>query len=218
MRSILDVLQGSEYAFHLLSLMKIHIKQHQSITYLLTESVSEYVIDFLNISLLKFTSLITIDDFGVSDTILLGDANSAQTSMKCLDLACDDESPPLKSCKDLIMKLEVKYLFPTSCSGASFYIYQLPEGLAMRKILHMVLGCKRIHKLGRTFQDFHGFSWSYASPKSNLHPPTESIARKIFEKGLSKSISRMMQYANFQLYRTYLTGFIWKNRQMMANI
>ena len=138
--------------------MKIHIKQHQSITHLLTESVSEYVIDFLIISLLKFTSLITIDDFGVSDTILLGDANSVETSMKCLDLACDDESPPLKNCKDLTMKLEVKYLFPTSCSGASFYIYQLPEGLAMRKILHMVLGCKRIHKPGRTFRiltDFH---------------------------------------------------------------
>ena len=185
-RSILDVLQGSECAFHLPSLMKIHIKQHQSINHLLTESVSEYVIDFLIISLLKFTSLITIDDFGVSDTILLGDANSVETSMKCLDLACDDESPPLKNCKDLTMKLEVKYLFPTSCSGASFYIYQLPEGLAMRKILHMVLGCKRIHKPGRTFQDFDGFSWSYASPKSNLHPRTEISSMASQERYLKK--------------------------------
>ena len=33
------------------------------------------------------------------------------------------------------MKLEVKYLFPTSCSGANFYIYQLPEGFRIRKIL-----------------------------------------------------------------------------------
>ena len=40
------------------------------------------------------------------------------------------------------MRLEVKYLFPISSSGANFYIYQLPEGLRMRKIL----GCKRIHK------------------------------------------------------------------------
>ena len=166
--------------------MKIHIKQHQSITHLLTESVSEYVIDFLIISLLKFTSLITIDDFGVSDTILLGDANSVETSMKCLDLACDDESPPLKKCKDLTMKLGVKYLFPTSCSGASFYIYQLPEGLAIRKILHMVLGCKRIHKPGRTFQDFDGFSWSYASPKSNLHPRTEISSMASQERYLKK--------------------------------
>ena len=33
------------------------------------------------------------------------------------------------------MKLEVKYLFLTSSLGANFYIYQLPEGLGMRKIL-----------------------------------------------------------------------------------
>ena len=33
------------------------------------------------------------------------------------------------------MKLEVKYLFPTSSSGATFDNYQLPEGLGMRKIL-----------------------------------------------------------------------------------
>ena len=32
------------------------------------------------------------------------------------------------------MKLEVKYIFPTSTSGANFYIYELPEGLGMRKI------------------------------------------------------------------------------------
>ena len=33
------------------------------------------------------------------------------------------------------MKLEIKYIFPTSTSGANFYIYELPEGLEMRKIL-----------------------------------------------------------------------------------
>lgn len=33
------------------------------------------------------------------------------------------------------MKLEVKYLFPTLSSDSNLYIYQLPEGLAMRKIL-----------------------------------------------------------------------------------
>ena len=33
------------------------------------------------------------------------------------------------------MKLRVKYLFPTSSSGTKFYIYQLPEGLGMTKIL-----------------------------------------------------------------------------------
>ena len=77
----------------------------------------------------------TIDDFGVSDSILLGGAISGQTSIKCPDLACNVERPPLKNYKDLTMKLKVKYLFPTSSSGANFYIYQLPESLGMRKIL-----------------------------------------------------------------------------------
>ena len=78
---------------------------------------------------------LSIDDFGVSVAILLGGANSGQTSIKYYDLACDVKPPRLKNCKDLTMKLEVKYLFPTSSSGANFYIYQLHEGLGMRKIL-----------------------------------------------------------------------------------
>ena len=45
------------------------------------------------------------------------------------------EPPPLKNCKGLTMKLKVKYLFPTSHLGANFFIYQLPEGLEMKKIL-----------------------------------------------------------------------------------
>ena len=36
---------------------------------------------------------------------------------------------------DLIMKLEVKYLFPTSSRSANFSIYQLPDDPVMRKIL-----------------------------------------------------------------------------------
>ena len=32
------------------------------------------------------------------------------------------------------MKLEIKYMFPTSTSGANFYIYELPEVLGMKKI------------------------------------------------------------------------------------
>ena len=31
------------------------------------------------------------------------------------------------------MKLEDEYFFPASSSGASFNIYQLPEGLGIRK-------------------------------------------------------------------------------------
>ena len=62
-----------------------------------------------------------IDDFGVSDAILLEIKNS---SIKCEDLACDVE-PMLKNCMDLTMKLKVKYPFPNSSSGANFYVQQL---------------------------------------------------------------------------------------------
>lgn len=58
--------------------------------------------------------------------MVLGDANSGQTSIKCPDLACDVESPLLKNDKDLNIKLQVKYLSPISSWGTSFYIYQLP--------------------------------------------------------------------------------------------
>ena len=75
------------------------------------------------------------------------------------------------------MKLEVKDLFPTSSTGSNFYIYQLPKSLGMSKVLpHGV----RMQKTPKTrtkvfwiFTDFHGFSWSYVGPKSNLHPRTE---------------------------------------------
>ena len=45
------------------------------------------------------------------------------------------EPQQLKNCKDLIMKLEVKYIFPTSSSSVNFYNYQLAEGLEMRNVL-----------------------------------------------------------------------------------
>ena len=82
-------------------------------------------------SLKQFSEIIHV--FGVSVTILLGGANSCQTSIKYRDLACNVEPPLLKNCKDLTTKLEVKYLFPTSSSSANVYIYQLPECLEMRK-------------------------------------------------------------------------------------
>ena len=73
-------------------------------------------------------------DFGVSDSIFLGDRSSGQTSLKYRNLGCDVEPLPLKNYKDLTMKLEVQYLFLTSSSGADVYIYQLPESLGMRKV------------------------------------------------------------------------------------
>ena len=57
------------------------------------------------------------------------------------------------------MKLEVKYLFPTSSSGANLCIYKLLEGLGMGKLLtHSI----RMEKNSQTrteifwiFTDFH---------------------------------------------------------------
>lgn len=74
------------------------------------------------------------DYFGVSVTILLMGENSGQISIKFRSLACDVEPPPLINHEDLTMKSEFKYIFPTSFSGAKFYIYQLPDGLRMRRI------------------------------------------------------------------------------------
>ena len=53
------------------------------------------------------------------------------------------EPQQLKNCKDLIMKLEVKYIFPTSSSSVNFHNYQLAEGLEMRNILARGI---RMHK------------------------------------------------------------------------
>ena len=63
------------------------------------------------------------------------------------------------------MKLEVKYIFPTSTSSANFYIYELPESLGMRKVL--------AHGIRMPGRAFSGFSLGYVGPKSNLHPGTE---------------------------------------------
>ena len=76
-----------------------------------------------------------IDDFGFNVAILRGIADSGQTSIKCSDLACDLEPPLSKNCKDLTMKLKVKYISPKSFSGANIFVCQLSEGLGMRKVL-----------------------------------------------------------------------------------
>ena len=61
------------------------------------------------------------------------------------------------------MKLEVKYLFPTSSSGANFYIYELPENLRMRKVLaHGIRKQKNPQNkvdIFWIFKDFHGGMW-----------------------------------------------------------
>ena len=61
------------------------------------------------------------------------------------------------------MKLEDKYLFPTSSSDANFYIYELPEGLGMRQML--AYGTRRQKNpqikedIFWIFADIHGALW-----------------------------------------------------------
>ena len=69
------------------------------------------------------------------------------------------------------MKLEVKYLFTTSSSGAIFFIHQLSGGLELREKKHMVLGCKRIKKSGCTFSGFLRIFLELCGFKIELAPP-----------------------------------------------
>ena len=73
------------------------------------------------------------------------------------------------------MKLGVKFLYLTSSSGENFYIYQLREGLGMRKILaHSI----RMQQNSQTredtfwrFTDFHklcGSKVQLATPHKNF--------------------------------------------------
>ena len=72
------------------------------------------------------------------------------------------------------MKLEVKYIFPTSPpGGASNYIYKLPDGLGMRKILaHRTRIQKNPQIRGDIFwifKDFHGVQSSTCTPRQKSH-------------------------------------------------
>ena len=82
-----------------------------------------------------------IDDFRISDAILLGEANLFKI--------------PWSSLRCWTRKLEVKYVFITSSSGANFYIYQLTGGLGMRKILAHGI---RMQKNSETRETFSGSS------------------------------------------------------------
>ena len=98
------------------------------------------------------------------------------------------------------MKSEVKYLFPTSSSGANSYIHQLPEGLGMRKILAHVI---RMRKNPQTREDifwifthFHGVM-RVQSP-TFIPPPTPteissmaSLTRKLSIVSITQSLKQI---------------------------
>ena len=96
----------------------------------------------------------------VVESVVFKKAISGQASIKCRDLVCNVELPPFKNCKDLTMKLEVRYLFSTLSSGANFFIYQLPDGLEIRKILahgiRMQNNSQTREEIFWIFTDFHG--------------------------------------------------------------
>ena len=75
------------------------------------------------------------------------------------------------------MKLEVKYLFPTSYSGVNFYIHQLPEDLGMREILahgtRMQKNPQTRAEIFWIFTDFHGVM--------RIQRPTCTPARKFHQ-------------------------------------
>ena len=102
------------------------------------------------------------DDFGVSDAILLGDANFGQTSIKCRDLACNVETSPLK-----IVRIRPWNWKPNSFSqlhlqAQMFIFFRSRKVWKWEKYYHKMLGCKRIHKPGARedifwiFKDFYG--------------------------------------------------------------
>ena len=110
----------------------------------------------------------TIDEYRTGVAILPWGINSGQASIKFRDVACDVQPPPLKNCKDLTMKLGVKYLFPVSSSDANFYSYQFPEGLGMRKILasgiRMQENLQTRGYIFWIFTGFHGVNWFQSQP------------------------------------------------------
>ena len=67
------------------------------------------------------------------------------------------------------MKLEVKYIFLTSSSGANFYIFHFPESMEVRKILTLDI---RMQYNSQTREDifciFKGFSCGSTSNLSRF--------------------------------------------------
>ena len=72
------------------------------------------------------------------------------------------------------MKLKVKYLFPTSSSGANFFIDKLPKIWKLEKkcyVINMLSTFKRIYKPGLTFSGFSRTFIEISGFKVQLDPP-----------------------------------------------
>ena len=78
------------------------------------------------------------------------------------------------------MKLEVKYIFPSSSSGVNFCIYQLPEGLEMKKPLPQVI----------RMQNQGGHCLEFPKSRQNLHCPKSS----------NQTLTRCSRFLGFHTY------------------
>ena len=86
-----------------------------------------------------------------------------------------------------------------------------------KKYMHMVLGCKRIHKPGRIFS---GFSWSYEGPKSNLHPSTEISSMASLTPKLSIECSECLKIilSNFWCFTSFIFSAIEPVKEAKSEI
>ena len=113
------------------------------------------------------------------------------------------------------IKLQIKYLFPTSSWGTNVYIYQLPEGLRIKKILaHMVLGCKRIHKPGLIISAFWGIFMKLCMSKVKLTPPHVNFINGVTNPEIiyfEIFVLLDINYNYFLLFNNFLISFKRRN-------
>ena len=122
------------------------------------------------------------DDFWVSDAIFLEGANSVQTSIKCRGLGCDVEPPPLKTFKDLTMKLgnwRSDNLCQLHLQELIFVFIDFLKVWEWETYKFIVLGCQRIHKPGRAFSGFSQISMELYGSKIQLAPPHRNFINDV---------------------------------------
>ena len=77
------------------------------------------------------------------------------------------------------MKLEVKYIFPTSTPGVNNYTHKLPEVLGMRRILVHATRIQKNPQTGRIFSGFSQIFVELCGSKVQLTPPDRNFINGI---------------------------------------
>ena len=105
----------------------------------------------------------------------------------------------------------MKYIFPTSTPGVNNYIYQLSEGLGIKRILAHVI---RIQKNPQTRQDIFwiltDFHRVVVGAKSNLHPHMEISSMRSLTLKLSIEFSGSWKIilSNFRCFKSFILSAI----------